>query len=39
MQLYTLIHFKSVSYPLGQGEESSCVNYRSQRGESFPIQE
>lgn len=30
-----VIHFKSASYPVEQGEESSRVNYRSQRGGSF----
>lgn len=34
-----VIHFKSASYPRGQGEESSCVNYRSQCGGSFPRRE
>lgn len=35
MQFYKVIHFKSVSYPLEQGEESSCINYRSRVGEVF----
>lgn len=39
MQFYMPIYFKSASYPLWQGEESSFVNYRSRCGGSFPTKD